>query len=131
MVIVFPILHQASCNLINVMKTRLILKPGQRGTKKLVGIYGKQLVCVRYRYDEKTHKRFKTVEIIIDESDWQPPPEPYSPVFLKIKWEETHLREKVKAAGAYWQPELKLWETTYAKALALDLKERIVEPPNQ
>ncbi len=39
------------------MKTRLDLKPGQRGTKKLSELYGDQLVCVRYRYDEKIGKR--------------------------------------------------------------------------
>ena len=35
------------------MRTRLILKPGQRGTKKLGAKYGDRLLCVRYRYDEK------------------------------------------------------------------------------
>ena len=35
------------------MRARLILKPGQRGTKKLCAEYGERLVCVRYRYDEK------------------------------------------------------------------------------
>ncbi len=41
------------------VKTRLDLKPGQRGTKKLSELYGDQLVCVRYRYDEKIGKRYK------------------------------------------------------------------------
>lgn len=31
------------------METRLILSPGQNGTKKLVKQYGEKLVCVRYR----------------------------------------------------------------------------------
>jgi hypothetical protein len=31
------------------MKTRVKLKPGQKGTKKLVERYGDALVCVRYR----------------------------------------------------------------------------------
>lgn len=46
------------------MKTRLKLKPGQKGTRKLVDIYGDALVCVRYRYDEESRARVKTVEII-------------------------------------------------------------------
>jgi len=54
------------------MKTRLILKPGQKGTKKLAGIYGDMLVCVRYRYDGKRGKRLKTVELIVEETDWDP-----------------------------------------------------------
>ncbi len=55
-----------------MMRTRLKLNPGQRGTKQLVEQYGDQLVCVRYRYDETCMRRYKTVELIIDESDWEP-----------------------------------------------------------
>ncbi|MCU0493482.1 MAG: hypothetical protein MUD01_17995 [Chloroflexaceae bacterium] len=54
------------------MRTRLKLRPGQRGTKKLLAVYGDQLLCVRYRYDEESRKRFKTVELIVDIADWQP-----------------------------------------------------------
>ena len=39
-----------------LIKTGLILKPGQKGTKKLTAEYGDRPVCVRYRYDE-TRKR--------------------------------------------------------------------------
>jgi hypothetical protein len=59
------------------MKTRVNLKPGQKGTKRLVEQYGDTLLCVRYRYDEKTNKQYKTVEIIVSESDWTPPPAKY------------------------------------------------------
>jgi hypothetical protein len=45
--------------------TRLKLKPGQKGTKALVEQYGDALVCVRYRYDEASRTRIKTVELII------------------------------------------------------------------
>jgi len=34
------------------MKTRLILKQGQKGTKKLLELCGEKLVCVRYKYDK-------------------------------------------------------------------------------
>jgi hypothetical protein len=54
------------------MRTRLHLKPGQRGTKRLSEKYGDQLVCVRYRYDDATKKRYKTVELIVDVAEWQP-----------------------------------------------------------
>jgi hypothetical protein len=30
-------------------------------------------VCVRYRYDTQWKKRFKTVELIVAERDWEPP----------------------------------------------------------
>ncbi|MGQ9480368.1 hypothetical protein [Chloroflexus sp.] len=54
------------------MRTRLKLKPGQRGTKKLQAMYGDRLVCVRYRYDIETGRRFKTIELIVDEKAWSP-----------------------------------------------------------
>jgi len=49
------------------MQVLAIRRPGQRGTQKLVTRYGDRLVCVRYRYDAAAGKRYKTVEIIIDE----------------------------------------------------------------
>jgi hypothetical protein len=39
------------------MIARLKLKPGQKGTKRLVAEHGDALVCVRYRYDEQTGLR--------------------------------------------------------------------------
>jgi hypothetical protein len=35
-----------------MMKTRLTLKAGDTGTKRLTDIYGDALLCIRYRYDE-------------------------------------------------------------------------------
>lgn len=52
------------------MDTKLTLKPGKRGTKKLVRKYGDRLICVRYRYDDKKKMRYKTVELIIDARPW-------------------------------------------------------------
>ena len=54
------------------MKTLLSLKPGQRGTGKLSAQYGDRPVCVRYRYDEEKKRRFRTVELIAEETDWEP-----------------------------------------------------------
>ncbi len=53
------------------MITRLKLKPGQKGTKKLAAEYGDSLVCVRYRYDEKSGTRFKTVELIVESKPYR------------------------------------------------------------
>ncbi len=55
------------------MRTRLHLKPGQKGTKQLLSQYGDSLVCVRYRYDAQRKKRVKTGEIIVAERDWNLP----------------------------------------------------------
>ncbi len=54
------------------MRIRSILKSGQRDTKRLVEQYGEALLCVRYRYDEASRKRRKTIELVIEESDWSP-----------------------------------------------------------
>jgi hypothetical protein len=50
------------------MQARQTLSPGQKGTKKFLERYGKQLICVRYRYDDQRRKRFTTIEIIVEES---------------------------------------------------------------
>ncbi len=115
------------------MKIRLRLKPGQNGTRKLVQKYGNRLVCVRYRYDERTQKRYKTVELIIDEVPWQKrqaaPPrkrDKYTAVFVRIRFEETDLRERAREAGAHWDPDRLLWMMPFNKALDLGLEDRII-----
>ena len=98
------------------MTTRVKLKPGQNGTKKYVTQYGDTLVCARYRYDAQKHKQYKTVEIIVSESDWTPPPAKYPDsalVALKIGVRETALQAQVKAVGGRWDIERKLWIVPY------------------
>jgi len=55
------------------MITRLKLKPGQKGTKALVKKYGDALLCVRYRYDEASRTRIKTVELIVEKKELPAP----------------------------------------------------------
>ena len=50
------------------METRLTLRPGMPGTKKLVTRYGERMVRVRYLYNETCGRRLKTAELIIDET---------------------------------------------------------------
>lgn len=109
--------------------TRLVLKPGKRGTKRLHKIYGDQLVCVRYKYDFDRKKRFKTVELIIDEKDWEPGDELYlkNPVVcIQIKGFEQDLRRRIKASGGVWLPERQLWRVRFKDVLRMGLKKRIV-----
>ena len=104
------------------------LKPGQKGAKTLVELYGSRLVCVRYRYDEARQKRFKTAEIIIEEVPWVPvPKQAKSPiqVDVQIAWGETQLARQVKAAGGKWNRAKRLWEMPYDQAIALGLEARI------
>ena len=67
----FPYIYCGNSSWIQ-MKTKLTLKPGQKGTKKLCEKYGPSLVCVRYRYDTAGKKRYKTVELIEEEIQWTP-----------------------------------------------------------
>jgi len=81
------------------MKVKLKLRPGNRGTKKLINQYGDKLLCVRYRYDETTQKRYKTVELIVDEIPWTLQPKLNNNKLLFIDWHEKELQEIAKSAG--------------------------------
>jgi hypothetical protein len=114
------------------MHVRLKLNPGQRGTKNLTNQYGNRLVCVRYRYDDEKNKRYTTVELIVDEAPWKPPPQ-YAPtdiVRIKIGFNEVELREKIKRAGGKWSKTTKAWQLPYKKAVQLGVKSRILESGN-
>ena len=111
------------------MKTKLHLKPGQKGTKRLVAQYGDRLVCVRYRYDEQKKKRFKTVELIVEETDWEPKQciRGDTIVGISIAVQEKELRNKVKSAGGQWNREEKVWNIRYEKVVELELLGRMVD----
>lgn len=78
------------------MNTKLTLKPGQRGTKKLLKKYGNRLVCVRYRYDEEKKLRYKTVELIVDVTEWEPKEEGAKDETIHRDIEEFKIPEKKK-----------------------------------
>ena len=110
------------------MKTRLILKPGQKGTKRLTDKYGDALVCIRFRYDAESRQRLKTVELIVEKADWTPPAPKYSAdtlVALRIEGYEKELRAQAKAAGGRWNPEKRLWFVQYGKIVGTLLEKHI------
>ena len=111
------------------MQVKSKLLPGENGTKGLLKQYGEQLVCVRYRYDQKRRKRYKTVELIVDEKDWLP--ETRIPatrrVYFRIRYGETGLRERVKQAGGYWNPAKRAWHLEYSAVIQLGLEKRIID----
>jgi hypothetical protein len=108
------------------MHTRLTLKPGQKGTRKLVAQYGDQLVCVRYRYDPQKKKRYKTVEIIVEEVSWAPALGPESLVQIRVAREEMAIIQRVKGAGGKWNVQQRVWEVRYDQVVRLGLEGRIV-----
>lgn len=111
------------------MQTRAKLKPGQKGTRKLLATYGAKLVCVRYRYDEERQKRFTTVELIVDEVAWQPKPVKTQPAALaniRIAYGEKALIQQVKAEGGRWNAEARVWELAFESVTKLGLEKRLV-----
>ena len=114
------------------MRIRKTLQPQQDGAKKLFAQYGDQLVCVRYRYDDQQRKRLKTVEIIVEEEPWTPPPQPAACerlVALRIAVTEGALQRQVKAAGGTWHPQHQVWHLRHDRVVALGLAARIVHKP--
>jgi hypothetical protein len=114
------------------METRLTLRPGQNGTKKLVERYGGRLVRVRYLYDPQAGRRLKTVELIVESVACHP--RPRHPrrrddeiVAVRIAFQETELRERAKRLGGVWRPARKLWEITWRDAKRLGIAERVQE----
>src|SRR5512138_547847 len=109
------------------MKSYCHLKPGQKGTIRLVEQYGEALLCVRYRYDEIRRVRLKTVELIVEERPWQPPfrfrDDDMAPV--AVGFNETELRAKLRKARARWDPEAKVWMVPYRSIRGTELEARI------
>lgn len=124
-----------------------IRRPGQRGTRKLVALYGERLICIRYRYDAVSSTRYMTVELIVDQAAWTPPPphphalkpkieidsiddlEGMTPqhVGVKVFFREHELRDRVKAAGGPWSRSERLWRLPYQTAVSLGLEHRIAK----
>lgn len=113
------------------MKSRLNLKPGQKGTKALVEKYGEALVCVRYRYDEASHTRIKTVELIVEKKELPPSQkkqqklEDEAFVSLRIEYGEKQLGKMARAMGGTWDSDVKLWHIQYGKIKGTELEKHI------
>ncbi len=120
------------------MRTLRTLKPGQKGTKELLARHGASLLCVRYRYDEDTRERLKTVELVVKrrpperEADnagarkYDGPVTETRRVALRIGLRERELQRRVKSAGGRWDPAGRVWFLERDVAERLDLLHRIV-----
>ena len=113
------------------MRARAKRQPGQPGTKALRKRSGDRLICVRYRYDVAQRKRYKTVELIVDEAPWEPPITPLAPetlVYVRVAWGEAAIARQIKAAGGSWHGGYKLWALPYGQVERLGLLDRLTEP---
>jgi hypothetical protein len=115
------------------METRLTLRPGDRGARKLAARFGERLVCVRYRYDPAAGRRYTTVELIVAEAPWTPRPRKRrhnrpaeEMVYVRVGFAEEALRAKMKALGAIWRPQHKVWELPWGVVRGLGIEDRVV-----
>ena len=118
------------------MECRKRLSPGVNGTKRYQGRFGEHLLYVRYRHDERRQRRVTTVELIVDEKPLPKlnggvsqamSPHPNRPVAVRVEYQETQLRTKVKEHGGKWLPAHKRWWMPYSVALELGLENRVEE----
>ena len=76
--------------------------------------------------------RFKTVQLLVAERDWQPPRPRFAHdqiVGLRVAFADVAVRDRVKQAGGTWNPERRVWQLRYDRVVALGLNGRIVDKP--
>lgn len=87
------------------------LGPGAGGTLKALRRHGAALLCVRYRRDPLNLYRIKTVELVVQAQPVNIKRFDRASFGLALKRNETDLRNRLKAAGARWDPQDQLWWT--------------------
>ncbi len=115
--------------IVEKMKRKTNPKPGRKGTKKLCDNYGERLLRVRYRYDPVKMKRYKTVELIEEESEWEPPgkkrkTEPEI-VGIHVGLEEANIQMQLRKPGAKWDRKRRLLVARKEVAFNMGLQDRI------
>jgi hypothetical protein len=83
-----------------------------------------------HRVGAERKTRFKTVELFVAERYWEPPLPRVAPdqiVRLRVAFVEAGPRDRVKRAGGTWNPEQRIWQLRYDRAVALGLNSRIVD----
>jgi hypothetical protein len=109
--------------------SRLKLKPGQKGTKALVEKYGDDLVCVRYRYDEASRTRIKTVELVVEKKELPPSRQKIAEdavVPVRIAYGAKELGKMARSSGGKWDANVKLWYIRYGNIKGTELEKHMV-----
>jgi hypothetical protein len=81
------------------------------------------ILCVRYRVDHSSGKRFTTVELRVDERAGPPA----AMVWIRVGYGETELGRQIKEAAGVWDALRKLWHLPGPVAHALKLQQRTVK----
>lgn len=111
------------------MSIKRTILPDQPGAKAWKEKYGDELVCVRYRYDEKQKKKFTTVELIVKEKEWEKKKDkiPQNKILpIIVMYNEIEISNLVRSVGGNWNNDEKVWELPYREILSLGLEDRIV-----
>ncbi len=77
--------------------------------------------------DAQHRKRYKTIELIVGEADWVPPP-PALDTIVAVRGVsgEADLARAIKRVGGCRNSTQKVWELRYDQVIALNLVDRIV-----
>lgn len=109
--------------------TRKTLLSGQPGTKKWTAKYGRNLICVRYKYDTVRKVKIKTVELKVAEEPWEINSKriPANKIVgIRVEYGEVQLGKTVRRAGGSWNRTRKLWEMKYQDVINLGLTDRMI-----
>ncbi len=82
----------------------------------MVNKYGDELVCVRYRYNEKEEERSTTVELIVDRQKWNTNNKRILAnkiMKLRIAYGERDIALRVKSLGERWDSQKKVWKLPF------------------
>ena len=113
-----------------LLRSRIVKKiqPHQNGARRLSERFGDRLVCVRYRTNPDSGRRFTTVEILVEERAPTAPAPASRPAhkLIRIGWGEGELREAVKARGGIWVRDRKLRKVPTEVIRRLKLGKRVV-----
>ncbi len=102
------------------------LKTRQSKTSRFAGQSWQRLACARY--DAEQRNRFKTINLIIEESFWQPPVNLIigdQVVSLRGGLNEVTVQRRIKQADGKWNRQQRVWEILYDQAVTLGPKDRI------
>lgn len=108
------------------MEITKTIQPGDMGSKLLFEQYGESLVCVRYRVDRLKRKRYKTVEIIVEEKPLLGSRQ-VTMAWIKVGYAEAKLRQQVKEVGGLWRADDKVWELPYDTVKRMRLTSRVTK----
>jgi hypothetical protein len=88
-------------------------------------MHGDVLVCARYRYDEASSTRIKTVGLIVEQIPWRPKARKFTDNDLD-RFAEKELMDSARAAKGRWHPDVKLWFIRYGTFRGSELEKHMI-----